>query len=248
MISYDFSGTTAVVTGGTRGIGRAVCEAFLEAGARIVATFAGNEAAAAAFRDANRDSADRIDLRQFDVADYAEVEAFYRYVDERYGTVDVLVNNAGIRRDAVVGMMAPEDWQAVIATNLTGTYNMSKFAVHRMMTERRGRIITITSPSGELGFEGQANYAASKAGQVAFSRSLCKEVAKRGITVNCVSPGFIDTDFINDLAEDVRKNYRKMVPMKRFGDPAEVAGVVLFLASDAASYVTGATVHVTGGL
>lgn len=248
MLTFDFSGQTAVVTGGTRGIGRAVSQAFLRTGARVIATYAGNESAAEAFAAAHADVADRLELRKFDVGDYGQAEEFFRYVDQTCETLEVLVNNAGIRRDSVVGMMPAEDWRKVIDTNLTGTYNMSKFAVMKMMQSRYGRIVNITSPSGRIGFEGQANYAATKAGIVAFSKSLSKEVAKRKITVNSVSPGFIDTDFIAELPPEQLKEYRASVPMQRFGSPGEVADCVLFVASAEASYVTGATLEVTGGL
>lgn len=247
--SFDFSGQTAVVTGGTRGIGRAIVLAFLRAGAaKVHATYAGNEAAAAALRAEAGEHAARLELHRFDVADYAAVEAFFKALETRGETLHVLVNNAGIRRDGVVGMLAPENWRAVLDTNLGGTYAMSKFAVQLMMRSRYGRIISITSPSGKLGFEGQANYAAAKAGQVAFTRSLSKEVARRGITVNCVSPGFIETDFIADLPDEQAAEYRKLVPLKRFGKPEEVAHGVLFLAGREAGYITGATLEITGGL
>lgn len=248
MISFDFSGQTAIVTGGTRGIGQAISRAFLDAGAVVVATYAGNQAAAEAFAAELGEASSRLDVRKFDVSNYADVEAFYRGIDEAYESVEILVNNAGIRRDGIVGMMPPEDWQRVLDTNLTGTYNMSKFAVHKMMQSRYGRIINITSPSGRMGFEGQANYAATKAGIVAFTKSLSKEVAKRKITVNCVSPGFIDTDFIGDLPDEQVKAYKGMVPMRRFGSTEEVAHCVLFLAARESAYITGATLEVTGGL
>jgi 3-oxoacyl-[acyl-carrier protein] reductase len=145
-------------------------------------------------------------------------------------------------------MMTPEEWNQVIAVNLTGTFNMSKFAVMKMMQNRFGRIINITSPSGKIGFLGQANYAASKAGQVGFTRSLSKEVARRGITVNCVSPGFIDTELIADLTPEQKKEYAAIVPMKRFGTADEVASAVLYLASKEAAYVNGSVLEVTGGI
>ena len=244
----DFAGQTAIVTGGTRGIGRGVAEAFLRAGARVIATYASNEAAAEAFMAANAEHAARIDCRKFDVADYAACEAFYKSLEGAYESVEILVNNSGIRKDSIVGMMPEADWRRVIDVNLTGVFNMCKFAVQAMSGRRYGRIVNVTSPSGKYGFEGQANYAASKAGMVALTRSLSKEVAKRKITVNCVSPGFIDTDFIRDLPEDLAKRYKDSVPMKRFGTVEEVAACVLFLASKEASYVTGATLEVTGGL
>lgn len=247
MTTFDFSGQTAIVTGGTRGIGGAISRAFLQTGATVIATYAGNDEAAEAFAAAVQHPS-RLHLRRFDVGDYAAVEDFFRWLDTQFPTLEILVNNAGIRRDGIVGMMAPEDWDAVLKTNLAGTFNMSKFAVMKMMGERYGRIIHITSPSGKFGFEGQANYAASKAGQVALMRSLSKEVAKRKITVNCVSPGFIDTDFLGNLPPEQVKAYKAMIPLKRFGTPEDVAHCVLFLASREASYVTGMTLDVTGGL
>lgn len=248
MTRFDFSGQTAIVTGGTRGIGQAITRAFLDTGASVVATYAGNQVAAEAFAAELGDTRSRLDIRRFDVGNYAEVESFYREIDDAYESVEILVNNAGIRRDSVVGMMSLEDWQAVLDTNLTGTYSMSKFAVHKMMQSRYGRIINITSPSGKMGFEGQSNYAATKAGIVAFTKSLSKEVAKRKITVNCVSPGFIDTEFIGDLPAEQLKTYKSMVPMRRFGTTEEVAHCVLFLAARESAYITGATIAVTGGL
>ncbi len=247
--TYDFSGQHVVVTGGTRGIGRAISLAFLAAGAaKVHATYAGNETAAAELKTLAGDAAPRLETHRSDVGDYAAAEAFFKMLMDRGEPLHVLVNNAGIRRDGVVGMLSPEHWDAVLRTNLGGTYAMSKFAVLMMMRARYGRIISITSPSGKLGFEGQANYAAAKAGQVAFSRSLSKEVARRGITVNCVSPGFIETDFIADLPEEQAKAYRELVPLRRFGKPEEVAHAILFLAGREAAYITGATLDITGGL
>jgi 3-oxoacyl-[acyl-carrier protein] reductase len=248
MTTFDFAGQTVIVTGGTRGIGAALTQAFLEAGAAVVATYVGNHAAAEAFAAERTAGAERLHLRAFDVGDYQAVEEFYRWFDSRFCSLDVLVNNAGIRRDSVVGLMPSEQWQAVLQTNLTGTFNMSKFAVMRMLSNRYGRIINVTSPSGREGFEGQANYAASKAGQVALMRSLSKEVARRKITVNCISPGFIDTEFIGALPPEQLKAYQDSVPVKRFGRPEEVAHGVLFLASREAAYVNGAVLEVTGGL
>lgn len=240
----DFQGQRVIVTGGTRGIGAAITEAFLARGAEVIATYAGNQAAAEAFR--TKMAHERLQLAAFDVADSAAVEAFWKGLEGQ--PVQVVVNNAGIRKDQIVGMMPVEDWRRVISVNLDGNFYMAKQAVLAMSRQRYGRIIQITSPSGELGFAGQANYAASKAGQVGLSRALAKEVAKRNITVNCVSPGFIDTELLADLSEDQKKAFLEMVPMKRFGTGAEVASAVLFLASKEASYVTGAVLEVTGGI
>ena len=247
-MEFNFKGQIAIVTGGTRGIGRGISEAFLKAGARIVATYQSNEKAAEEFIEANKKYSDYFDLRSFDVTQYSEVEDFYRYVEQAYGEFQILVHGSGIRIDSVVGMMHESDWCKVIDTNLTGTFNMCKFAVQNMMRKKYGRIIIITSPVGRFGFAGQSNYAASKAGQVAFMQSLSKEVASRKITVNCVSPGFIETDFIGDLSEEQKKAYLDIVPLRRFGLPEDVTHPVLFLASVESAYITGAVLEVTGGL
>ncbi|XOF34960.1 MAG: 3-oxoacyl-ACP reductase FabG [Candidatus Electrothrix sp. YB6] len=242
----SFTGQKAVVTGATRGIGRAVTEALLAGGATVIGIYGGNTAAAEELAAAC--ATDRLQLHRVDVSDYQAVEIFFRQMDEQFGTIDILVNNAGIRRDAALAMMRQEDWNRVIDVNLSGGYNMTKFAVQLMMKQKYGRIIFITSPMGHLGFAGQANYAASKAGQVGLIKSLSKEVAKRKITVNCVSPGFISTDFLDDLSGDQVKAYKKMVPARRFGTPEEVADAVLFLAGKKAAYITGSVLEVTGGL
>jgi 3-oxoacyl-[acyl-carrier protein] reductase len=249
MLHFDFKDQTAIVTGGTRGIGRAISEKFLAAGARVIATYAGNDAAADEFKRSNSNVGERLVIRKCDVANYEAVEAFFKELETLCPNgVEILVNNSGIRKDAVLAMMKPSDWHDVVNVNLSGTFNMSKFAVLAMMRKRYGRIVNITSPCGDFGFAGQANYAASKAGQVGLTRSLSKEVATRGITVNCVSPGFIGTDLIKDLDEKLRKQYVDQVPLKRFGNPEEVADCVLFLASKQAAYVTGSVLEVTGGL
>ncbi len=246
MIHFDFSEKLAVVTGGTRGIGRAISEAFLAAGARVIATYGFDTATAEEFTTAA--GTKRLETVQCNVADYAAVEAFFTILEDRGEELHVLVNNAGIRRDQVLAMMPPDDWEQVIKVNLSGVYNMCKFAVQNMMRQRWGRIINITSPQKDYGFSGQANYAATKAGLVGLTRSLSREVAKRKITVNCVSPGFIETDLIKDLPDAMKKEYKGMVPLRRFGKPEEVAPVVLFLSSDEAAYVTGTVYDVSGGL
>lgn len=241
-----FENQTVVVTGGTRGIGRAISEAFLAEGATVHATYRSGDAAAEELRQAAGDAAERLHLARVDLGDAAAVEEFWKTLEDV--PVSVLVNNAGIRKDGVLAMMSEEDWSAVIDTNLSGGYRMAKHGVKNMMGARYGRIVFVTSPAGRVGFEGQGNYAASKAGQVGLARALCKEVAKRKITVNCVSPGFIATDLISDLPEDLAKSYKSSVPARRFGEPSEVASAVLYLSSKEASYITGATLEVTGGL
>jgi 3-oxoacyl-[acyl-carrier protein] reductase len=248
MISYDFHGRTAIVTGGTRGIGAAISAALLKAGAEVTALYGANREAAEAFAASLGADGERLRVCCCDVSDYAQAEAFFAEFDQQHERLDILVNSAGIRQDGIVPMLPQEAWQKVIDVNLTGTYVMSKLAVQRMLRHRYGRIVGITSPSGRIGFEGQANYAASKAGQVAFIKSLSKEVAKRKITANCVSPGFVDTDFIAALPPEQLAAYKAMVPLKRFGRAEEIANAVLFLASEESEYITGTVLEVSGGL
>ena len=245
---YNFSEQNVVVTGASRGIGKAISTYFLRNGAHVIGIYGSNTEAAQAFSDEVGRNGEKLTLYQCDISSQAQVEQLYRTIEEKFSSIDVLINNAGIRRDSVVAMMALDDWQRVIDVNLTGSYLMAKHAVLLMMKKKYGRIVTITSPVSHLGFAGQANYAASKAGQVAMSKSLAKETARKKITVNCVSPGFIDTDFINDLSKEQLSMYKKMVPMRRFGTVNEVAEAVLFLASPAASYITGSVLEVNGGL
>tara|TARA_B100001123_G_C15206039_1_gene985280 strand:+ start:62 stop:805 length:744 start_codon:yes stop_codon:yes gene_type:complete len=247
-MKFDFTGQTALVTGGTRGIGRAISEALLNCGAKVIATYRSNEKEAKIFKEANAAHSEYLDIYKFNVSHYKEVENFFKDVEIKHGNFQIVVISSGIRSDSIVGMMKEEDWTSVINTNLTGTFNLCKLAVQYMMRQKYGRIIALTSPIGKFGFAGQANYAASKAGQVALIKSLSKEVASRKITVNCVSPGFIDTDFIADLPEEQRDAYKKQVPLKRFGTPEDVTCPVLFLASKESSYITGSVLEVTGGL
>jgi 3-oxoacyl-[acyl-carrier protein] reductase len=245
----DFHGQTAVVTGGTRGLGRAITLDLLAQGAAVWATYRGDEDAAARLVADAGPLAARLATARFDVADGAAVTAFWeRLEDACPDGVQVLVNNSGIRRDAAVALMSEADWRAVLDTNLTGSFLMAKAAVKHMAGRRYGRIVMITSPSARHGFEGQANYAASKAGQVAMTRSLAREVARRKITVNCVSPGFVDTELLADLSEEQKSAYRAGVPLKRFAEPAEVAYAVRVLAAREASYITGSVLEVAGGL
>jgi 3-oxoacyl-[acyl-carrier protein] reductase len=244
----DFSGQKVIVTGATRGIGKTIATAFLDGGAVVIGVYSSNDEAAEKFRSQCGDRASRLYLFKCDVSDHEAVHAFFVKIEQQFDAIDILVNNAGIRRDGVLAMMQQEDWQKVIDINLTGTFNMSKQAVMLMMKQKYGRIIHITSPMSRLGFAGQANYAASKAGQIGMMHSLAKEVAKRKITVNCVSPGFIDTELLDDLTPEQLSSYKKLVPVKRFGTTEEVAHAVLFLASPKSSYITGSVLDVTGGI
>jgi 3-oxoacyl-[acyl-carrier protein] reductase len=242
----DFQNKTVIVTGATRGIGKAIATAFMHAGAKVIGTYRNNNDAAQALLEEY--SKETLELHSFDIGEYDEVEAFYKNLDERDIKIDVLINNGGIRRDSVMAMMKQDDWHQVINTNLNGAYHMSKFAVMNMMRQRYGRIINMSSPMSREAFAGQSNYSASKGGLESMTRSLAKEVASRGITVNCVSPGFIETELIKDLNEATVKEYKKMVPMKRFGQPEEVANAVMFLAGDQSAYVTGSVLEISGGL
>lgn len=245
MISFDFSGQTAVVTGGTRGIGAAVTTAFLKAGANVYAIYASNDQAAESFNQQLGDLAQNLTIAKCNVADATQAKAFF---DSLPGAVEILVNSAGIRKDGVAAMLPNEDWQAVIDINLTGTFNMTKLALLNMLQKRYGRIINLTSPSGQIGIQGQSNYAASKAGIVALTKSISREVARRNITVNAVSPGFIDTDFIAALPPEQVDEYKKSVPLRRFGKAEEVADAILFLATRQAAYITGSVLSIDGGL
>ncbi len=244
----DFKGQKVVISGASRGIGKALSLAFLQQGATVIGVYGGNKTAADAFQEECSAVGDRLQLHQCDVSEQKQVDTFFDTVEAEFETIDILINNAGIRRDKLLAMMDMENWQRVIDINLTGTFLMSRRAVLLMLKQRYGRIINITSPVASMGFAGQTNYGASKAGQIGLTRSLCKETAKKKITVNCVSPGFIDTDLIDDLSDEQVKAYKKMVPMRRFGKVEEVADAVLFLASKKASYITGAVLDVNGGI
>lgn len=247
-MSFDFKDQVVVITGGTRGIGRGLTEAFLKAGATVYATYARNDQAANEFKESKAEFGDRLILSKFDVTNSKQIQSFFSTLESSSNRLDILINNSGIRKDNMLAMMPDEEWQNVLDTNLGGTFLMSKYAVPLMMKNRYGRIINMSSIGGRLGLPGQANYAASKAGQEAISKVLSKELGKRGITVNNILPGFIETELIADLPEEQVKEYKKQVPLKRFGKIEEVASAVLFLASKEASYITGASLEVTGGL
>jgi len=248
QINYLYKGQVAIVTGGTRGIGAGISTKFLEAGASVVATYAGNDEKAQEFKGSLGELGEKLHLRKFDVSDKEAVDAFWNRITEDFEQIHVLVNNAGIRQDNILASLDEAAWDRVLDINLKGTYLMSQGAVLHMMRKRYGRIINMSSIGGVLGLPGQSNYAASKAGQIAMAKTLSKEVGKRGITVNCVLPGFIETELISDLPEAQVKEYKSQVPLKRFGKTQEVAAAVLFLASEQAAYITGSSLEVTGGL
>ena len=245
----DLAGQIAVVTGGTRGIGAAVSVALLEAGASVRAVYRQDDGAAKAFAGEGSRFGERLSVHKLDVADPAAVERFWVETEAALsGGVQILVNNAGIRRDAIVGMMSADDWNAVLDTNLSGSFHMSKYAVRSMMRRKYGRIVFVTSPAAEHGFAGQGNYAASKAGQIGLMRALAREVARKGITANCVSPGFVETEFLADVSEEVKKSHLAMVPLGRYGRPEEIAWAVVALCAPEATYVNGSVLEVTGGI
>ncbi|MDA0269627.1 MAG: 3-oxoacyl-[acyl-carrier-protein] reductase [Chloroflexi bacterium] len=243
------AGKNAVVTGGGRGIGRAIATALAEQGANVLLTYRGSQAAAEAVAtELSAAHGVKVLATQCDVRDSAEVDRLFETAKEALGAVHVLVNNAGITADTLVMRMSEEAWDDVVTTNLRGTFLASKVAVRGMLRERWGRIINISSVVGVTGNAGQANYAAAKAGIIGFTRSLAQEVATRGITVNAIAPGFVLTDMTSGLTDEQKAAILGRIPMARWGEASEIAAVVAFLASDAASYITGQVINVDGGL
>ncbi len=237
-------GKTALVTGASRGIGAAIAASLAAAGARVVGT-ATSEAGAGRIGDALGEGGRGAVL---DIADADSVDALLSDVNANEGPPLIVVNNAGITRDNLLMRMKPEEWDEVLSTNLTGTYRVCRGVLRGMMKARHGRIVNIASVIGIMGNAGQANYAAAKAGIIGFSKSLARELGSRNITVNVVAPGFIDTDMTRVLPDEQRKELLAQVPLGRLGDAVDIANAVTFLASDAASYITGETLHVNGGM
>lgn len=241
-------GKTAVVTGGSRGIGRAIALALAGAGADIAILYAGNEQAAAETVAAIESLGRRAQAYRCDVADFQQVKDTVRAIQATFGGIDILINNAGITRDGLILTMGEAQYDAVLDTNLKGAFHMIRHASGSMLKRRAGRIINIASVSGLMGNVGQANYAAAKAGMIGMTKSVARELASRGITCNAVAPGYIDTDMTGAMPEAVREKAVAQVPLGRMGRPEEVAQVVTFLCSDASAYITGQTISVDGGL
>jgi 3-oxoacyl-[acyl-carrier protein] reductase len=241
-------GRVAVVTGGTRGIGRAIALRLAAEGANVAVSYRSKDDAAEETAEAVRAAGVKCEIFKGDVASPEEVQALFKGVSDVFGRVDILVNNAGITRDNITMRMKEDEFDKVIRTNLGGTYLCTRAALRPMVRARWGRIVNISSVVGLVGNSGQANYAASKAGIIGFTKSVAREVAQRGITANAVAPGYVETELTGSLPEEVKDQIRSQVPMGRFGEAEEVAEVVAFLVGEGAGYVTGQTIAVDGGM
>lgn len=232
----------ALVTGGTRGIGAAIAIALKEKGYKVAATYAGNTEAAEAFKAEHG-----IEVFKWDVTDFDACAEGVKTVEDALGPIHVLVNNAGITRDGMMHKMTVDQWRAVIDTNLNSLFNMTKPVLERMRDRNHGRIINISSINGQKGQMGQTNYSAAKAGVIGFTKALAQETSRKGITVNCVCPGYIDTDMMKDIPEKVLESIVAQIPVGRLGDAKEIAASVAYIASDEAAFMTGAVITINGG-
>jgi 3-oxoacyl-[acyl-carrier protein] reductase len=242
----DLSGRVALVTGASRGIGRAIATKLAAQGATVIGAARGTNAAATV--EAILASGGKAEAATVDVGDAAAIDQLVAGTLERHGRIDVLVNNAGITKDQLLLRMKRDDWDAVIATNLTAAFALTQAVLKPMIRQRSGRIVCISSVVGQSGNAGQANYAASKAGLIGFAKSVAQEVASRNITVNVVAPGLVETDMTRTITEDARGDWAARIPLKRLGTPDDIAGAVCFLASDEAAYITGQVLAVNGGM
>jgi 3-oxoacyl-[acyl-carrier protein] reductase len=243
---FDLNGKIAIVTGASRGIGRSIAEMLAGQGAHVVAAARGHNASVTA--DGIKEAGGKADEATLDVTDAASVDALVSAVLERHGRVDILVNNAGIARDQLMLRMKREDWDAVIETNLTSAFSCVQAVLKPMIRQRAGRIVSISSVVGQMGNAGQTNYAASKAGLIGFAKALAREVASRGITVNVIAPGMVDTDMTRAVNDKAQVDWAAQIPLGRLGTADEVAAAACYLASDEASYITGHVLAVNGGM
>ena len=247
-MNLDLEGKVAIITGGSDGIGKAAALSMSREGARVALAARTEETLAEAASQISGETGNEVIGISADVSDEAQVESLIRQVADKWGQIDIVVNNAGIVRDQLMMRMKREDWDDVLETNLTATFRVTQAVLRPMLKRRYGRIISIASIVGQSGNPGQANYAASKAGLIGFSKALAREVASRGITANVVSPGMIETDMTRELDAPVRERLATQIPIGRFGTPADVAAAVCFLASDEAAYITGQVMSVNGGM
>jgi len=238
----------ALVTGASRGIGRATALALASAGVRVVINYARSAAEAATTAEAVSAHGVAVEVVQADVADAQAVAKMFEHVKQRWGGIDILVNNAAMTHDAVLMMLSDSGWDEVLATNLRGAFLCCRQAVRSMIAGHWGRIVNVVSPAGFLGQRGAANYAAAKGGLLSMGKSLAREVARYGITVNAVCPGFVETELVANLSSEMRERFLAQIPAERFGTPEEVAAAIAFLVSEGARYITGATLTVDGGL
>lgn len=237
-------GKIALVTGASRGIGRAIAEQLVNDGAKVIGTATSDGGASAISEYLGENGTGMV----LNVSEPESIENLLQQIKDQFGVIDILINNAGITRDNLLMRMKDSEWSDIIETNLTPIFTLSKAVLRGMMKKRHGRIVNVGSVVGSTGNPGQANYAAAKAGVIGFSKSMAREVASRGITVNVVAPGFIDTDMTKVLSEEQKEAIFKDVPANRLGDPKEIAATVSFLVSDGAAYITGETIHVNGGM
>ena len=244
----ELKGKTAVVTGSSRGIGKAIAMKLAEMGANIVLNATLSSDAIDAVEQEIRSKGVKVLTVKCNIGNYQEVQSMFDTIMKNFDTIDILVNNAGITKDNLIVRMNEEDWDEVIDTNLKSVFNCTKIAAKAMMKQKAGKIINVTSVSGVVGAAGQTNYSSAKAGMIGFTKAIAKELASRGITVNAVAPGLIQSRMTEKLSDAVKEEYMKNIPLKRLGTPADVANLVSFLASDNANYITGQVIHIDGGM
>lgn len=244
----NLNGKTALITGGSRGIGRAIALALANQGANVIINYSSNEENAAKVVEEIEGFNVKALAVKANISSNEEIKEMFKTIDESFDRIDILVNNAGITKDNLFMRMKEEDWDKVMDVNLKGTFLCTKAVIRKMMKQKQGRIINLASVVGVVGNPGQANYCASKAGVIGFTKSIAKEIAGKNITVNAIAPGFIETDMTKVLSESVKESMLEVIPMKKYGKPEDIANLVVFLSSDSSSYITGQVIHVDGGM